>query len=218
MGKREFKHLQYLRLYWSPCQTTMTRTCTPQLIYNDTYQIRSRSKPSKDILRKEEIALIGDLQLQLRQSHHQSLNKDVMAQILPHLIDVSWKHSTAGIIMLLVSKVRPVSCFKQIQFIDARHQIWKLCDIDIWMKKPIYVLVYVFTMYVLYLSIEEVFAPSNCLDHDLGILDLKTWFVYCAGCMVNNDSYVRFRLWLCMLYIHRCVVPCSFSILYFSEF
>ena len=70
-----------------------------------------------------------------------------------------------------------------IVFIDAWHQLF-------WMKKSIYVWPYLFAIYVFYFSTEETLSSSSCLDHDYGIMDCKTLFVYCAGCMVSNNSYV----------------------------
>ena len=47
-------------------------------------------------------------------------------------------------------------------------------------KKSMYVWVYLFAIYVLYLCTEEALSSSNCLDHDDGTKDSKTWFVYCT--------------------------------------
>ena len=68
---------------------------------------------------------------------------------------------------------------EQVQFIDAWHQIWKLCDIHVWTKTSTYEWVYLFAIYVLYLCTEEAWSSSNCLDHDQGTMDSRTWFVYC---------------------------------------
>ena len=68
----------------------------------------------------------------------------------------------------------------QVQFIDAWHQIWKLCAIFFWMKKSIYVWIYLFAIYVLYLCTEGALSLSNCLDHDEDTMDSKTWFMYCT--------------------------------------
>ena len=46
-------------------------------------------------------------------------------------------------------------------------------------KKSIYVWVYLFAIYVLYSCTEEAWSSSNCLDHDQGTMDSRTWFMYC---------------------------------------
>ena len=69
----------------------------------------------------------------------------------------------------------------QVQFIDAWHQIWKLCEIYFEWKNPFmcgficlqFMYLYVYT----YLCTEEALSSSNCFHHDKGTMDSKTWFV-----------------------------------------
>ena len=51
-------------------------------------------------------------------------------------------------------------------------------------------------IHIVYLSTGEALSSSNYLDHDKGVMDSNTWFVHCAGCVVNNDSYVWTRIWI----------------------
>ena len=68
----------------------------------------------------------------------------------------------------------------QVQFIDAWHQIWKLCEMYFWMKRSIYVWVYLFAIYALCSCTKGALSLLNCLDHDQGTLDSKTWCVHCT--------------------------------------
>ena len=51
-------------------------------------------------------------------------------------------------------------------------------------------------MCTIYLSAEEDLSSLHYLDHDYGTMDSKTWLMYCVGCMVNNNSYVRIHVWI----------------------
>ena len=86
---------------------------------------------------------------------------------------------------------------RQVQF------IWKLREIHFWIKKMCWF--YLFATYLLFLSTEGALSSCDCLDdHEQGIMNHKVWFVYSAGWMVNNNSYVRIRVWISDCY-HQCV-------------
>ena len=56
---------------------------------------------------------------------------------------------------------------QQVQFIDAWHQIWKLCEIYFCIQNAFKnVLVGLFAIYVLNLCTEDASWSSNFLDHD----------------------------------------------------
>ena len=66
------------------------------------------------------------------------------------------------------------------QLIDSWQKNWKLCEIYFWMKKFIYVWIYLFAIHVLYLCTGEALSSSNYIDHGEGTMDSETLSVYCT--------------------------------------